>query len=123
LRYRHLLVRQMVQMKNRVSGLRMETGVEHNKQRLHKVGYFSWTSVYSAGGSCLHPAVAEDLRGIAGGETGALTTSSSPTAFEATELPACPRALSKRSIPPFFDRHPIDRHTRPSAVPFRPGLE
>jgi transposase len=40
LRYRHLLVRQMVQMKNRVSGLLMETGVEHNKQRLHKVGYF-----------------------------------------------------------------------------------
>jgi len=40
LRYRHLLVKQMVQMKNRVSGLLMETGVEHNKQRLHKVGYF-----------------------------------------------------------------------------------
>ena len=40
LRYRHLLVRQMVQMKNRVSGLLMETGVSHNKQRLHKVGYF-----------------------------------------------------------------------------------
>lgn len=27
-------------MKNRVSGLLMETGVSHNKQRLHKVGYF-----------------------------------------------------------------------------------
>jgi len=40
LRYRHLLVKQMMQMKNRVSGLLMETGVEHNKQRLHKVGYF-----------------------------------------------------------------------------------
>ena len=39
LRYRHLLVKQMVQMKNRVSGL-METGVEHNKSRLHEVGYF-----------------------------------------------------------------------------------
>jgi transposase len=37
---RHLLVRQMVQMKNRISGLLMETGVIHNKQRLHKVGYF-----------------------------------------------------------------------------------
>src|SRR5262252_7017453 len=35
-----LLVRQMVQMKNRVSGLLLETGVSHNKQRLHKVGYF-----------------------------------------------------------------------------------
>jgi transposase len=40
LRYRHLLVRQLVQMKNRISGLLMETGVSHNKQRLHKVGYF-----------------------------------------------------------------------------------
>src|SRR3979490_1487971 len=30
----------MVQMKNRVSGLVMETGVEYNKQRLHKVSYF-----------------------------------------------------------------------------------
>jgi transposase len=40
LRYRHLLVRQMVQMKNRVSGLLMETGVEYDKQRLHKVSYF-----------------------------------------------------------------------------------
>jgi hypothetical protein len=40
LRYRHLVVRQMVQMKNRVSGLLLETGVSHNKQRLHKVKYF-----------------------------------------------------------------------------------
>ena len=40
LRYRHLLVRQMVQMKNRISGLLMETGVSHNKLQLHKVGYF-----------------------------------------------------------------------------------
>jgi transposase len=40
LRYRHLLVRQMVQMKNRISGLLLETGVAHNKQRLHKVKYF-----------------------------------------------------------------------------------
>src|SRR3954451_8950084 len=40
LRYRHLLVRQMVQMKNRVSGLLLETGVTHNKQWLHKVKYF-----------------------------------------------------------------------------------
>src|ERR1700719_2170912 len=40
LRYRHLLVRQMVQMKNRISGLLLETGVSHNKQRLHKVKYF-----------------------------------------------------------------------------------
>ena len=41
LRYRGLLVRQMVQMKNRISGLLMETGVSYNKRRLHKVGYFT----------------------------------------------------------------------------------
>ena len=40
LRYRNLVIKQSVQMKNRVSGLRMETGVSYNKQRLHKVGYF-----------------------------------------------------------------------------------
>jgi len=37
LRYPGLLVRQMVQMKNRVSGLLMETGGSYNKRRLHKV--------------------------------------------------------------------------------------
>ena len=41
LRYRSLVVKQMVQIKNRVSGLLMETGVSYNKQRLHKVGYFA----------------------------------------------------------------------------------
>jgi transposase len=41
LRYRHLLVRQMVQTKNRVSGLLMETGVSYNKLRLHRMGYFA----------------------------------------------------------------------------------
>ena len=41
LRYRNLVLRQTVQMKNRVSGLLMETGVSYNKQRLHKMGYFA----------------------------------------------------------------------------------
>jgi transposase len=41
LRYRNLVVKQMVQMKNRVSGLLMETGVSYNKRRLHKAGYFA----------------------------------------------------------------------------------
>ena len=41
LRYRNLVIKQMVQMRNRVSGLLMETGVSYNKQRLHKVGYFA----------------------------------------------------------------------------------
>src|SRR3979409_256855 len=40
LRYRNLLVRQSVQLKNRISGLLMEAGVSYNKQQLHKVGYF-----------------------------------------------------------------------------------
>src|SRR5260370_15504130 len=40
LRYRNLLVRQMVQMKNKIGVLLMEAGVSYNKQRLHKAGYF-----------------------------------------------------------------------------------
>jgi transposase len=38
---RVLVLRQAVQMKNRVSGLLMETGVSYNKLRLHRVGYFA----------------------------------------------------------------------------------
>ena len=41
LRYRSLVLRQTVQMKNRVSGLLMESGVSYDKRRLHKMGYFS----------------------------------------------------------------------------------
>jgi transposase len=40
LRYRSLLVRQMVQMKNKISMLLMEAGVSYNKQQLHQAGYF-----------------------------------------------------------------------------------
>lgn len=40
LRYRNLLVRQAVQLKNKISGLLMESGVSYHKQKLHKVGYF-----------------------------------------------------------------------------------
>src|SRR6266852_4106570 len=40
LRYRNLVLKQMTQMKNRISGLLMETGVSYNKQRLRKLGYF-----------------------------------------------------------------------------------
>jgi len=40
LRYRNLLVRQMVQMKNKIAVLLMEAGVSYNKEKLHKVGYF-----------------------------------------------------------------------------------
>jgi len=40
LRYRNLLVRQAVQMKNKIAVLLMEAGLSYNKQKLHKVGYF-----------------------------------------------------------------------------------
>ena len=40
LRYRNLLVRQMVQMKIKISSLLMEAGVSYNKQRLHQAAYF-----------------------------------------------------------------------------------
>jgi len=40
LRFRNLLVRQMVQMKNKIGMLLMEAGVSYNKQKLHKAGYF-----------------------------------------------------------------------------------
>src|ERR1700738_4600733 len=40
LRCRNLLVRQAVQMKNKIAVLLMEAGVSYNKQKLHKVGYF-----------------------------------------------------------------------------------
>jgi len=40
LRYRNLLVRQAVQMKNKIAVLLMEAGVSYNEQKLHKVKYF-----------------------------------------------------------------------------------
>jgi transposase len=40
LRYRNLLVRQMVQMKIKTGSLLMEAGVSYNKERLHKAAYF-----------------------------------------------------------------------------------
>src|SRR5215471_17981966 len=40
LRYRNLLVRQMVQMKTKINALLMEAGVSYNKQRLHRAAYF-----------------------------------------------------------------------------------
>lgn len=41
LRYRNLVVSTAVKMKNRISGLLMETGAEYNKQRLHGSKYFA----------------------------------------------------------------------------------
>ena len=40
LRYRGLLVKQMVQMKNRVSGLLLEKGVTHTRQTASQGGLF-----------------------------------------------------------------------------------
>ena len=41
LRYRNLVVHQATRMKNRISGLLMETGTPYNKERLHGKAYFS----------------------------------------------------------------------------------
>lgn len=40
LRVRNLMVREMVRMKNRISGILMEKGIEYKKQRLHGKRYF-----------------------------------------------------------------------------------
>jgi transposase len=40
LRYRNLLVRQMVQLKNKTAGLLMEAGIGYNVDKLHQVKYF-----------------------------------------------------------------------------------
>ena len=40
LRYRNLLVRQAVRMKNKVAGLLMELGEPYDAQRLHRKNYF-----------------------------------------------------------------------------------
>jgi transposase len=40
LRYRNLVVRQTVRMKNRMSALMMETGLQYNKKKLHQKRYF-----------------------------------------------------------------------------------
>ena len=57
LRYRNLLVRQMVQMKIKISSLLMEAGVSYNKQRLHKAGYFRELLA-------THPDIDEGLRSL-----------------------------------------------------------
>ncbi|HEX4321425.1 MAG TPA: transposase [Acidobacteriaceae bacterium] len=68
LRYRNLVMRQVVQMKNRVSGLLMESGVSYDKQRLHKMGYF--TELFqptrrsaTASGPCFGLAASTSCRG------------------------------------------------------------
>ena len=40
LRYRNLVVRQAVRMKNRMGSLMMETGLQYNKKKLHQKRYF-----------------------------------------------------------------------------------
>lgn len=57
LRYRNLLVRQMVQLKNKIAVLLMEAGVSYNKQKLHNVGYFR-ELLHS------HPDLDESLRSL-----------------------------------------------------------
>ena len=55
LRYRNLLVRQSVQMKNRISGMLMETGVVYNKQKLHQKRYFSELRDSAEVPACIRP--------------------------------------------------------------------
>jgi transposase len=55
LRYRNLLVRQSVQMKNRISGLLMETGVVYNKQKLHQKNYFAELRDSAEVPECIRP--------------------------------------------------------------------
>jgi transposase len=56
LRYRNLLVRQMVQMKNKIGMLLMEAGVSYNKQRLQKASYFKkrWPPTRTSTKGCVH---------------------------------------------------------------------
>src|ERR1035438_3005685 len=62
--YRGLLVKQMVQMKNRISGLLMEAGVSYNKQRLHKVGYFTELMAGNEEIDCVRPLLKLSLQAI-----------------------------------------------------------
>jgi len=55
LRYRNLLVRQNVQMKNRTAGLLMETGVPYNKQKLHGKAYFAQLRKSPEVPECIQP--------------------------------------------------------------------
>ena len=55
LRYRNLLVRQNVQMKNRIAGLLMETGVVYNKQKLHQKNYFAQLRASAEVPDCIQP--------------------------------------------------------------------
>lgn len=41
LRYRNFLVRQAVRMKNKTTGILMETGVQYDGQRIHREAYFN----------------------------------------------------------------------------------
>jgi transposase len=41
LRYRNLMMREVIKMKNKAAGLLMEVGAEYNKKRLHRKRYFS----------------------------------------------------------------------------------
>jgi hypothetical protein len=57
LRHRNLLVRQSVQLKNKIAVLLMEAGVSYNKQKLHKVGYFRELLK-------THPDISDSLRSL-----------------------------------------------------------
>lgn len=54
LRYRTMLVRQTVQLKNRISCLLKETGVNYNQQKLHLAGYFKELLASNPDRACGH---------------------------------------------------------------------
>ena len=63
LRYRNLVQRQTVQMKNRISGLLMETGVTYDKLRLHPDGLLQPAAVQQRRDRGQCPAPAEAVPG------------------------------------------------------------
>ena len=64
LRYRNLVVREATRMKNRISGLLMETGTPYNKGKLHGKAYFAEL----LGNLQETPASVRDLLGLSRGQ-------------------------------------------------------
>ena len=98
LRYRNLVVKQAVQMKNRVSALLMETGVSYNKAKLHRQGYFHDLMWTHPGGQRQYPAAAELLPGTdralpqAGPAAGVLPGTGPPAQRSSCKASHCSRS-------------------------------
>jgi hypothetical protein len=55
LRYSNMIVRTAIKVKNKISGLLMETGTAYNKKRLHGRKYFEALLERVAAWRCLRP--------------------------------------------------------------------